>query len=73
MAVSMLEIAAQKGASPAYFQLGLMYLEGAFVKYDPEKALENYIKGAARNNAFCFFELSRLYAEGEVVEKDPVL
>jgi TPR repeat protein len=24
----------------------------------------NYIRGAAKNNAYCFFELSRLYQEG---------
>ena len=50
--------------SSAYFILGMIYMEGVFVKPDPEKALDNYIRGAAKNNAFCFFELSRIYAEG---------
>lgn len=47
-----------------------MYLEGVYVKKDAEKALDCYIKGAAKNNAYCFFELSRLYSEGEIVDKD---
>jgi TPR repeat protein len=41
-----------------------MYLEGIFVKKDHVKALDCYIKGAAKNNAYCYFELSRIYGEG---------
>jgi len=26
--------------------------------------------GAAKNNAYCYFELSRLYGEGELVDRD---
>ena len=48
-------------------------MEGSFVQYNTEKALDCYIRGAAKNNAFCFFELSRIYSEGEVVEKNPAL
>ncbi len=40
------------------------------MKKDTDMAVELYIKGAAKNNAYCYFELSRLYHEGEVVEKD---
>ena len=51
----------------------MINLEGTFVKMDPEKAVDAYVRGAAKNNAFCFFELSRLYREGEHVEKDSYL
>jgi len=61
-----LTTAATKGVSSAYFYLGMIYLEGVFVKPDPEKALDCYIRGAAKNNAYCFFELSRIYSEGEI-------
>ena len=67
------EYAAFKGVSPACLYLGMIYLEGDFVPIDADKAMEYYIQGAARNNAFCFFELSRLYKEGEHVEKDSYL
>ena len=48
----------------------MIYYEGIFLKADPDKAIDCYIRGAAKNNAFCFFELSRLHREGEFVEKD---
>ena len=64
--------AAEKGVSPAFFYLGTIYLEGIYVKKDYEMAVDMFVKGAAKNNAFCFFELSRLYA-GEGEEKDPYL
>ena len=51
----------------------MIYLEGHFVKPDPERAIDHYIRGAAKNNAYCFFELSRLHMEGEHVEKDSYL
>ena len=51
----------------------MIYLEGIYVKADPDTAIDHYIKGAARNNAFCFFELSRIYREGLLVEKDTYL
>lgn len=51
----------------------MIYLEGIFVTQNADKAVDFYIKGAAKNNAFCFFELSRLYREGEVVERDTYL
>ena len=60
--------ATKKGVYSAYFYLGLMYLEGIYVKKDNEEALNCYIKGAAKNNAYCFFELSRIYGEGEIVD-----
>jgi hypothetical protein len=48
-----------------------MHLEGLKpAKKDPERALDFYIKGAARNNAYCYFELSRIYGEGEIVPRD---
>ena len=64
--------AVEKGISPAYFYMGRIYLEGIYVEKDTEKAIDLYVEGAAKNNAFCFFELSRIYA-GEVEEKDPYL
>ena len=51
----------------------MIYLEGIYVKTDSERAIDHYIKGAAKNNAFCFFELSRIYREGLLVEKDTYL
>ena len=53
----------------------MMHLEGLYpVKgRDPERALDYYVKGAARNNAYCYFELSRIYGEGEIVKKDEKL
>mmetsp|Transcript_23974 Transcript_23974/g.32130 ORF Transcript_23974/g.32130 Transcript_23974/m.32130 type:complete len:118 (+) Transcript_23974:988-1341(+) len=51
----------------------MIYLEGIFVTVDTDKAVDCYVRGAAKNNAFCFFELSRLYREGEVVEQDTYL
>ncbi len=60
--------ATSKGVYSAYFYLGLMYIEGIYVKKDTEEALNCYIKGASRNNAYCFFELSRIYGEGLIVE-----
>lgn len=65
--------AAEKGVYSAYFYLGLIYLEGIHVKKNAEKAIDCYIKGAAKNNAYCYFELSRIYGEGEHVEHDPRL
>jgi len=50
-----------------------MHLEGIYVRKDHEKALDYFIKGAARDNAFCFFELSRLYSEGTIVAKNEKL
>ena len=56
----------------AFFYLGLIYLEGLHPvnKKDPEKAIDLYTKGASKNNAYCYFELSRIYGEGEFVPKD---
>ena len=63
--------AADMGVHSANFYLGLMHLEGLKpARRDPELALDYYIKGAARNNAYCYFELSRIYGEGEIVPKD---
>jgi TPR repeat protein len=52
-----------------------MHLEGLYPvsKKDPEGALDFYVKGAAKNNAYCYFELSRLYGEGEFVPRDEKL
>jgi TPR repeat protein len=68
-----LDNAAKKGVHSAYFFLGIMYIEGIYVKRDYLKAIDCYTKGAAKNNAYCFFELSRIYGEGEVIEKNPKL
>lgn len=68
-----METAANKGVSSADFYLGMIHYEGMYVRQDFQRALQHYIKGAARNNAFCFFELSRIYAEGEVDGHKPHL
>ena len=68
--------AADKGVSSAYFYLGLMNLEGDIIEQNFEKALDYYERGAAKNNAYCFYELSRIYSEGikEIdLAPDPVL
>lgn len=66
--------AAEMGVHSANFYLGLMHLEGLKpARKDPELALDYYIKGAARNNAYCYFELSRIYGEGDLVPRDPRL
>jgi TPR repeat protein len=53
----------------------MMHLEGLHPvpRKDPDTALDYYIKGAARNNAYCYFELSRIYGEGEIVPKNEKL
>ena len=51
----------------------MIYLEGVFVKPDADKAIDYYVRGAAKNNAFCFFELHRIHREGELVEADSYL
>jgi TPR repeat protein len=58
--------AAYKGVSNAHFYLGMIYYEGHFVDHNAEMALDHYIRGAAKNNAFCYFELSRIYSEGRL-------
>lgn len=67
--------AAAKGIYSAFFYLGIMFMEGLYpVKgKDPVKAMQLYIKGAAKNNAFCYFELARIYGEGVIVPKDEKL
>lgn len=35
------------------------------VKQDPHSAVEHFVKGAAKNNAFCYFMLSDLYSNGK--------
>lgn len=51
----------------------MIFYEGLWVEQDHERAMDHYIKGAAKNNAFCFFELSRIYDEGVVEAKNPAL
>lgn len=68
-----LENAAKQRVSSAYFYLGMIHTEGTYVKQNPEKALDYYIRGAALNNAFCYFELSRIYNEGVIDGKDEQL
>ena len=67
-----LKSSADQGIYSAYFYLGMIHLEGMHPveKKDPEKALDYYIRGAAKNNPYCYFELSRIYGEGELVPKD---
>lgn len=44
------------------FYLGMINLEGRFVPKDAIAAHLYFIEGAARNNAYCYFELSRIYS-----------
>ena len=50
--------------SSSFFYLGIIYIEGIYVDQHVDKAVGYYIKGAAKNNAYCYFELSRIYSEG---------
>lgn len=59
-----LSSSAEKGIYSAYYYLGIMYLEGYYVQIDIDKAIDCFIKGAAKGNAYCYFELSRMYGEG---------
>lgn len=52
------------------FYLGMIHLEGRFVQRDPEAALNFFIEGAARNNAYCYYELSRIYGGEDDIIKD---
>lgn len=51
----------------------MIYYEGHFVEHNAEMALDHYIRGAAKNNAFCYFELSRIYSEGRLLPLNPAL
>jgi TPR repeat protein len=51
----------------------MIFYEGHFVEKDPHKALDQYIRGAAKNNAFCFYELARLHADEQYFRKNPQL
>ena len=65
--------AADKGVGASYYYLGTMYEEGIYATKDGEAAVDCYISGAAKNNAYCFYKLSILHGEGRIVEKDPYL
>jgi TPR repeat protein len=62
--------AAKKRVFSSFFYLGLMRMEGFFCKKDPRKAVEYFTMGAAKNNAYCFFELSRIFGEGKYIPQD---
>ena len=47
------------------FYLGMIHLEGRFVPGDTQLAFNYFIEGGARNNAYCYYELSRIYGEKE--------
>ena len=66
-------MAASKGVHPANFYLGFIYLGGDYIQRDIEKAIDFYVRGAAKNNAFCYFELSRIYSGNDEVERDRYL
>ena len=65
----MFSLSAEKGVHSANFYLGMIYLEGVYVERDVERGIDFYVRGAAKNNAFCFFELSRIYS-GESSEEE---
>ena len=64
-----LEASAARGISSSFYYLGQMYATGIHVKKNYEKAIDCYIKGAARCNALCYYELSSMYKSGEHVEE----
>ena len=71
---ALLVSAAQSKVYSAYFFLGIMYLEGVNdVVKDYERGLECLYKGAAGNNAYCYYYLAMLHAEGKIVSRDPKL
>ena len=67
------EIAASKGVHSSNLYLGMIYLEGVYVEKDVEKGIDFYVRGAAKNNAFCFFELSRIYSGQDGMDRDRYL
>jgi len=50
-----------------------MAIEGIIVEKDINAGIEFLIKGASKNNAYCYFYLSMLHDEGIIVEKNPRL
>lgn len=63
----------KKGVNSAFFFLGIMAIEGIMVEKDVDLGIELLVKGAAKNNAYCFYYLSMLHNEGILVEKNPRL
>lgn len=47
-----------------------MAIEGVLVERDVEAGLEFLVKGAAKNNAYCYYYLAMLHSEGTFVEKN---
>jgi TPR repeat protein len=50
-----------------------MNLEGVVAKKDVDGGVENFIKGAAKNNAYCYYYLSMLHHEGQLIQRNPKL
>jgi TPR repeat protein len=73
LAYSQLAKAASEKIYSAYFLLGLMHIEGIYAVKSVEKGINYLERGAAMNNAYCFYYLSMLYNEGQLVEKNPTL
>ncbi len=65
-----LEKAAKNGVLSANFYLGEIELAGSIGYPNSEKAIDFFIRGAAKNDPYCFLVLSKIYAEGILVEKD---
>ena len=65
-----LEKAAKNGVFSANFYLGEIELAGSIGHPNSEKAIDFFIRGAAKNDPYCFLVLSKIYAEGILVEKD---
>ena len=51
----------KKGVHSAYFFLGIMAIEGIYVEKNVDVGIEYLVKGASKNNAYCFYYLSMLY------------
>ncbi len=58
--------AAKAGYSSAYFFLGKMHTDEMFPSIEANANLvyECYVNGAAKHNAYCYFELASIHGSG---------
>lgn len=58
--------AATSGFSSAYFFLGKMHTHEIFpsISPSPEHVYQCYVAGAAKHNAYCYFELASIHEKG---------
>ena len=51
----------------------MMNLQGIHTEKNTEQGLEFLIRGAAKNNPYCYYYLAMLHSEGILVEKSSKL